>query len=161
MIGFPSDFLLAQHLSSCHEVSDQQSSNQPSFPRVKMRSLEDALRDAIKCDSVSTAAALATQLSAMPDRVTDFLYLAAKKKNESLALVLINKLNSKADIENGVGPHCKYVVAYEAINHGHEGLIKIILQLPFDIGILSSHYFAITSWFVQRERASGRSQDYF
>jgi hypothetical protein len=136
IIGFPSASSLADHLNACHGGFDQPLFDQPSFPRVKKRSLEYALRDAIDKDDALAVRVLARELSAVPDRATDFLLRAVKKRNESLALILINILGSEADIQ-GVEPgktdKKKYSVVYEAAKYGHEELMKIILQLPYDI----------------------------
>jgi hypothetical protein len=129
ILGFASKSSLTSHLNACHKTFEGPVFHKHNFPRVQRRSLEDTLRDAIDNDDAMAVRALATELSAVPERSADFLFRAVKKKKHQLALILIEVLGTGADLayeetrrgnDNGV--------LQEVSRIGDIQLLKIILQ---------------------------------
>ena len=66
ILGFPAEISLKTHLRLCHDPK----SNQITFPKVRPRSAEDALNNAIDRDDLTAINHLAKELSLIVDRKT-------------------------------------------------------------------------------------------
>ena len=98
ILGFLEELALKNHLQLCHDPI----SIQITFPKVKARSVEDALNKAIDEDDITAIIDLATELSSTVDRKTGFFMRAVKKGIEQAAVLILTLLGTTVDLAHKV-----------------------------------------------------------
>ena len=121
ILGFLAETTLKTHLRLCHDSN----SNQITFPKVKPRSVEKALNNAIDNDDLAAIDHLANELSSIVDRKPGFLLRAVQNGSQESAILISKLLGTAAEFTHAV-KRCTAVS--EAARKGYAEALKIFLN---------------------------------
>ncbi len=121
ILGFLEEITLKTHLRLCHDPI----SSQITFPKVKSRSVEYALNDAIDRDDLTAINDLAKELSLIVDRKTGFLMRAIQKGSQQAAVLISTLLGTEAEFVH-IAKGC--TAFSEAAAKGYAEILKVLLN---------------------------------
>ena len=132
ILGFLAEITLKTHLRLCHDPI----SNQITFPKVRPRSAEDALNNAIDRNDLTAINHLATELSLIVDRNTGFLMRGIQKGSQQAAVLISAVLGREAEFVHSVKGR---TAVSEAAKKGYKEVIKNFLNSCEDLSVREEH----------------------
>lgn len=164
------------HLRLCHDSN----SNQITFPKVKPRSVEKALNNAIDNDDLAAIDHLANEMSSIVDRKAGFLLRTVQNGSQESAILISKLLGTAAEFTHAVKRctavseaarkgyaealknflnrcetlHVRVAVSktgfLNAVENGHEAVVRLLL----DKGLTNVNVSKIDGMIALREAAS-------
>ena len=128
VLGLPSAAALQRHLKLCHEDLPQTS----TFPDIKTRRLEQALKDAIVANNLLAITALATELASFSKRKKGFVLRALTLGYREAALILLELLGTPSEIDY---IHEKSVAILKVCEMGDEEIFDTLVKRGANINI--------------------------